>query len=68
MAIKLNDDKEQVEYIKQKLKENKEKYSKQYCPCVLPNNHNEDTICPCKEFREMEEGMCHCGLFIKTND
>ncbi len=25
-----------------------------------------DTKCMCKEFREMDEGMCHCGLYIKT--
>lgn len=22
----------------------------------------------CKEFREMEEGTCHCQLYIKTKD
>lgn len=22
----------------------------------------------CKEFREMDEGMCHCGLYIKVQE
>lgn len=25
---------------------------------------NDDTVCMCKEFREMEEGICHCQLYI----
>lgn len=29
---------------------------------------SEDTKCMCKEFREMEEGTCHCGLYIKIKD
>lgn len=37
-----------------------------YCPCKLEKN--EDTKCMCKEFREMEEGICHCGMYIKTKD
>lgn len=35
-----------------------------YCPCSILKNA--DTKCMCKEFREMDEGMCHCGLYIKT--
>ena len=27
-----------------------------------------DTVCMCKEFREMEEGTCHCQLYVKTKD
>lgn len=34
-----------------------------YCPCAV--ERNEDTICPCKEFREQETGECHCGRFEK---
>lgn len=52
-----------------KLKENKEKYGECYCPCVIPSFYSEDTICPCKNFREEvsvgEE--CHCGLYIKIS-
>lgn len=48
------------------LQRNKEKYGKRYCPCSLVRN--DDTVCMCKEFREMEEGMCHCQLYVKTKD
>lgn len=26
---------------------------------------NDDTVCMCKEFREMEKGTCHCQLYVK---
>ena len=35
-----------------------------YCPCKLV--HTPDTKCMCREFREQSSGMCHCGLYIKT--
>lgn len=59
--IKVSDDKELVATIRQSLKDND-----MYCPCVTFKN--EDTKCMCKEFREMDEGTCHCGLYIKTKD
>lgn len=59
--IKVNPDQELVEEIRSQLKANDG-----YCPCVIVKN--DDTKCMCKEFREMEEGMCHCGLYIKTRD
>lgn len=69
MAIRLNEDKELVNEIKQKLKENKEKYGKQFCPCVINTKYNsensDDYVCMCKNFREQELGECHCGLYIK---
>lgn len=34
-----------------------------YCPCRLA--HTPDTKCMCKEFREQESGLCHCGLYYK---
>ncbi len=35
-----------------------------FCPCLW--DKNEDTKCPCKEFREQQtEGECHCGRFMK---
>ena len=37
-----------------------------YCPCSLIKN--QDTKCMCKNFRELEEGECHCGLFVKIKD
>ena len=59
MNIKVNPDKEIVNLIRQKLKENDG-----YCPCRRVKN--EDTKCICKEFLAQEEGECHCGLYIKT--
>ena len=72
MAIRLSEDKELVEEIRQRLKENKDKYGEQFCPCVIPtkyeSDNKEDYICMCKEFREQEDGECHCGLFVKTKE
>ena len=69
MAIRLSEDKELVQEIRNKLKENEEKYGKRFCPCVLPtlyeSENNEDYVCMCRDFREQKTGECHCGLFIK---
>ena len=69
MRIKESNDKELVSEIRKKLKDNKEKYGKQFCPCVIPTEYEsknkDDYVCMCKEFREQEEGECHCGLYIK---
>ncbi len=59
--IKLSSDKELVQNIRNRLKLNDG-----YCPCKLLKTP--DTKCMCKEFREQEEGLCHCGLYIKTKD
>lgn len=56
--IMFNPDREVVREIKAKLRDNSG-----YCPCSLLKNA--DTKCMCREFQEMEEGMCHCGLYIK---
>lgn len=61
MKIIQNPDSEYVKEIRDRLKENQG-----YCPCVLVKT--DDTKCMCKEFREMESGMCHCGLYIKVKD
>lgn len=34
-----------------------------YCPCAIEKN--EDTLCMCKEFREQDSGVCHCGRYEK---
>ena len=61
MRIKTNPDRELVEEIRLKLKENGG-----YCPCMI--SKSPETKCMCKEFREMtkrgEAGMCHCGLYV----
>lgn len=58
MVIRLSEDKELVQEIKQRLKENGG-----YCPCRVEKT--EETKCMCKEFREQENGECHCGLYVK---
>ena len=58
--IILNPDKEVVKTVREGLKR-----TGGYCPCKL--TRNEDTKCMCKEFRDMEEGKCHCGLYVKTH-
>ncbi len=36
-----------------------------YCPCAI--EHNPDTKCICKAFREQDKpGECHCGRFEKV--
>jgi hypothetical protein len=37
-----------------------------YCPCR--RTKSDDTKCMCKEFREQESGICHCGLYEKILD
>ena len=58
IKIRLTDDMELRKEIIEKLKANDG-----YCPCALVTTP--DTVCMCKEFRDMEEGTCHCGLYIK---
>lgn len=59
--IVVTEDKELEKEVRTKLKENDG-----YCPCKLL--HTPDTKCMCKEFREQEEGECHCGLYVKIKD
>lgn len=72
MKVTINQDGEHVAEIRAALAENKKKYGKQHCPCVLPTNYNDDTVCMCKAFRDQldrgEPGECHCGLYVITND
>ena len=43
------------------------KYGARYCPCAL--EHNEDTICICKKFKEQTfAGECDCGRYEKIDD
>ena len=58
MRIELTNDKEYAKEMRQALIDNQG-----YCPCALEKT--EDTRCMCKEFREMESGVCHCGLYVK---
>lgn len=58
MSIRVNQNDRLVSEIRKQLEDNGG-----YCPCNLVKS--EDTRCMCKEFREMDSGMCHCGLYIK---
>ena len=60
LTIRASDNKELVEEVRQKLRENDG-----YCPCKFVKN--KDTKCMCKDFREQTTpGECHCGLYIKV--
>ncbi len=66
MSIRLNEDTQLVEMIRQGLKE-----KGGYCPCRFEKS--EDTRCICKEFREQMadpnfEGYCHCLLYYWKKD
>lgn len=61
MRVTLNPDREYANDVLKQVKANNG-----YCPCRVEKN--EDTKCMCKEFRDQEEGMCHCGLYIKHKD
>lgn len=57
--IILNSDEEHVKAIQEALKNNQG-----FCPCATFKSP--DTKCMCKEFREQEEGFCHCMLYQKV--
>ncbi len=66
MSIRLNDDRELVELIREGLRQ-----KGGYCPCRF--ERTEDTKCICREFREQMadpdfEGYCHCQLYYKAKD
>ena len=63
MKIRLNENKEIADMVKEGLKARGG-----YCPCR--REMTEDTKCMCKEFREQIadpefEGYCHCFLYYK---
>lgn len=60
MKIKVTDNVELRDEIRQKLKENNG-----YCPCRLEKI--QENKCMCKEFIEQPNlGPCHCGLYEKV--
>lgn len=64
MTVKLNEDREIVETVKEGLRR-----TGGYCPCRLA--HTPENKCMCKEFREQIadpnfEGYCHCRLYYKS--
>lgn len=61
MKIILNPDQKIVKEVKEALEAND-----YYCPCKL--THLPENKCMCKDFREMTDGECHCGLYIKLKE
>jgi len=61
VKIQISTDNEFVRMMRKALKDNNG-----HCPCSL--SKNVDNKCMCKDFREMEEGTCHCGLYIKNKE
>lgn len=61
MKVIQNPDKEIVDEIRKKLKENDG-----YCPCVLTRRPEDK--CMCENFKDQlrknELGECHCGLYV----
>ena len=63
VVIKLSNDKELIREINKQLDTNYVLYGKRYCPCAIIQD--DDAICMCKDFRELSEGVCNCGKYIK---
>lgn len=66
MAVRLNENNEIVQMIKDGLKE-----TGGYCPCRV--ERTEATKCICQEFKDQikdptYEGYCHCMLYYKSLD
>lgn len=63
IKITTNSDKQLVEEVRAKIKENDG-----HCACAIL--FDESNICMCKEFRDQiergESGECHCGLYSVT--
>ena len=60
--VKLNQDEEHIKKIETALAK-----KSGHCPCVF--EESDDTLCPCKEFRESaKEGYCHCQLYYRMTN
>jgi len=74
---KLNNDKEIVDTVIMGLTRNKILFGKRFCPCFMVEEVDgkfksaDDRICPCKPAIQKEipeQGMCHCGIFVKGDE
>ena len=66
MAVRLNDNKEIVNEIREGLK-----HTGGSCPCRV--ERSDETKCICREFKEQIadpdfEGYCHCMLYYKSKE
>lgn len=59
--MKLNPDRQIVNSVLEGLAANLLLYGARYCPCAV--NRTNDTVCPCKNMRELNE--CHCQLYVE---
>ncbi len=60
LKFKVTKDKKIKKSVLDGIRNNKNKFNKPYCPCVI--SKTEDDICHCKKFREY--GDCCCKLFV----
>ena len=37
-----------------------------HCPCIPKHLHTEDTLCPCKLYRD--SGKCKCRLYVNKEE
>ena len=58
--MQVNDNKERVNIVLEKLSKIQDETGIRYCPCMP--NRSKDTICPCKIMREKH--ICRCGLYV----
>ena len=68
--LKLNPNKEVVDYVIKGLLGNEKKHGFRYCPCkARSGDKKEDAkiICPCRAHKEeiAKMGRCWCGLYVK---
>lgn len=63
MKYRLSDDKETVNFIKQRLVDNDG-----YCPSIMNSHGIENYKCPCDDFMyNVGKGeTCRCGLYVKV--
>jgi ferredoxin-thioredoxin reductase catalytic subunit len=63
MKYRLSDDKETINFIKQRLVDNDG-----YCPSVMDSRGIENYKCPCDDFMyNVGKGeTCRCGLYVKV--
>ena len=54
---------EAVDIVAKGLKFKNDKFGELFCPCVIVRD--EDTVCPCNDFKRSDAKECHCKLYTK---
>lgn len=70
---RFNPDKKKVDLILIGLAKRKKELGFAYCPCRVPSGNkegDEKIICPCAYHKEeiAKDGICLCGLFVRTEE